>query len=140
MILVIHTRFYLCPGNKSRTKYISHFSVHVENQDDKKFTHFRPCRPVRPQRPCRPVYFLFWSWIYEKKDYRPLDRPAFLDIVHLFPLKVQIFCDFRPIVQRPGITKTRHFCQIFFNFLDRRLGGGMLIDIELVKTHRKSGN
>ena len=107
MILVIHTRFYLCPGNKSRTKYISHFSVHVENQDDKKFTLFRPCRPVRPQRPCRPVYFLFWSWIYEKKDYRPLDRPAFLDIVHLFPLKVQIFCDFRPIVQRPGITKTR---------------------------------
>ena len=58
------TSIFLRPGNKTRTKMIFNFFVHVENLDDKKLTFFRPYRPVRPYRPYRPVNSILSSWFY----------------------------------------------------------------------------
>ena len=40
---------------------------------------------------CRPDYKIL---DLQKKDYRPVERPGFLDIIRPLPLKVQPFHDF----------------------------------------------
>ena len=47
-------------------------------------------------RPYRPIYFLLLPGL-TKNDYRPIESPAFFDMVHLLSLTVQIFHDFCPI-------------------------------------------